>query len=150
MASRRHTAYHGAMDLRKPFTQAAIAYLVYGLLYEGFALQKIVSHGLPPGLSKVYAAFFLTVGLLITLLFPYLLFKGHRWFARLLSVFVGLRALAIAAILLGLPLPSAERGFFFLKHMSSSVVYGISLAVTLVALWFLAKAGWIQKSPESS
>lgn len=132
------------------FKRAAAAYLVYGLLYEGFAIHRILSHGLPPGLSKLFAAFFLTLGLSIALLFPYLLYKGYRWFARLLAVFVGLRALALIAILLGLPLPSSERGFFFLKHMSSPAVYGASLAVTLATLWFVALAGWKQKSSESS
>jgi hypothetical protein len=125
------------------FRQAALAYLIYGIVYEGFTIYSIFTRGLPPGVPTSMAVTFLLIGALIMALFPYLIFREYGLFTKIVSILVGLRAIALIIIIADLPLPSFyEREFFFLKRMSSTEVYIFALGVTLLTLYFVARAGW--------
>lgn len=124
------------------FRHAAIAYLIYGWLYEGFAVYSVWAHGLAPGLIPKFAAPFLVLGAVMAIGFPLLLLRGYRWFARILSILVGLRTVALGGILLGIDLHNHGGEPFFIKQMSSPTVYGLSLLVTLATLWFVSVAAW--------
>ena len=125
------------------FAHAAIAYLTYGFLYEGFALFRVWQGGVPPDVSSSRMAIYLTAGALIMVLFPYLIYRGYRWFSRLVAVLVGFRVIALVAVLSGFQL-SYFYGWepFFRNQMSSDLVYATALLVTLATFFFLVRAGW--------
>lgn len=128
---------------QKRFAQAAIAYLIYGLLYEGFAALRIWEGRLPLGVPTSMTASYLIIGGLIMLLVPYFVYRGYRRFTQLVAFLVGLRAIALIGILGGFHLPFFyEREPFFLKKMSTDAVYVAALLITLVTLFFLGRAGW--------
>lgn len=123
------------------YRDAALAYLAYGLLYEGYAVYSLYLRESPVAMPQ--QELFLGVGLVFTLLFPYLLYRGVRWFARVLAVLVGLRALALVAVLAGAEMGVLFRGeLALLRQMSSVGVYWGALAVTLGTLYLLVRAGW--------
>lgn len=123
------------------YRDAALAYLAYGLLYEGYAIYALYLREIPMAMPQ--QELFLGLGLLFTLLFPYLVYRGTRWFTRLLVVLVGLRTLALVAALAGAEVGVLFRGeLALLRQMSSPGVYWGALAVTLGTLYLLARAGW--------
>lgn len=130
-------------EQQKRFTQAAVSYFIYGLLYEGFAALRIWQGGLPPGVPASMTVSYLTIGALIMVLVPCFVYLGYRRFTQLVALLVGLRAIALIGILGGFRLPFLyEREPFFLKKMSSDAVYASALMVTFVTLFFLVRAGW--------
>ncbi|MFQ5683694.1 MAG: hypothetical protein ACE5HC_10540 [Candidatus Binatia bacterium] len=130
-------------EKQKRFTHAAIAYLLYGILYEGFAVLRIWERGLPPGVSVSRSASYLIIGALIMVLFPYFVYRGYRRFTQLVAILVSLRVVILAGILGGFRLPFFfGREPFFLKKMSSDAVYGVALVVAMATLFFLVRAGW--------
>lgn len=137
------------MNDRVVYHRAAAAYLAYGVLYEAFAAYSMWVHGFPPGMTAKHVAAFLTVGGVITFAFPWLLWRGIRWFARMLSILVLLRVVALVGILTGVDMPSYGREFFFLKRMSSPTVYVLSLIVSMTTLWFVSVAAW-KRPPRGS
>lgn len=131
------------MAQQKRFTHAALAYLSYGIAYEGFAALRIWEGGLPSGVPISTTASYLIIGAVIMLVFPYFIYRGYRWFTRLIAFLVGLRAIALIGILAGFRLPFFyDREPFFLKQMSPDWVYAAALAITLVTLFLLVRAGW--------
>lgn len=125
------------------FAQAAVVYLIYGILYEGFALLRVWESGLPPGVSISTTATYLIIGALIMVLFPYFIYRRYRRFTQLVAFLVGLRAVALIGILGGFRLPFYyDREPFFLRQMSPDAVYAVALIITLVTLFFLIRAGW--------
>ncbi len=139
----------GPAAQQRKFKQAAIAYLIYGVLYEGFAVLRIWQNGLPPVVSYTTMVSYLVIGALIMVLFPYLVYRGYRRFTQLVSLLVGLRAIALLGVLGGFRLPFLyDREPFFLKQMSPDAVYAAALLVTLVTMVCLIRAGWqIERSP---
>lgn len=122
------------------YRDAALAYLLYGLLYEGYALYSLYVRESP---VMPQQELFLLLGLVFTLLFPYLVSRGTRWFTRVLAVLVGLRALALVALLAGVEVEIFFRGeLALLRQMSSPGIYWGALVVTLGTLYLLARAGW--------
>lgn len=120
---------------------AALAYLAYGLIYEGYAIYSLYIREDPVTMPQ--QKLFLGVGLLFTLLFPYLIYRGICWFIRVLALLVGLRALALVALLAGAKLEVLLNGeMALLRQMSSPGVYWVALVVTLGTLYLLARAGW--------
>lgn len=131
------------MTQQTKFTQAAVVYLIYGILYEGFAVLRVWESGLPPGVSISTTATYLIIGALIMLLFPYLINRGYRRFTQLVAFLVGLRAIALIGVLGGFRLPFFyDREPFFLRQMSPDWVYVAALVITLVTLFLLVRAGW--------
>lgn len=139
MSSRIAARATGAKRLR--FKHAALAYLVYGIVYEGWAVYALYARGLPVrGLE--YA--FLGVGLALLMAFPWLLYQGHVWFARLLSALVAMRILAVVSVLSGVGAPNLARRALggITRQESPELLYVVALAVSLVTLFFIVRAAW--------
>lgn len=135
------------MLIASRYRDAALAYLAYALLYEGYAIYSLYVREDPVTMPQ--QELFLGVGLLFTLLFPYLIYRGIRWFIRVLALLVGLRALALVALLAGVKLEVFLSGeLALLRQMSSSGVYWVALVVTLGTLYLLARAEWDLKPLE--
>ncbi len=131
------------------FTHAAVAYLIYGILYEGFAALRFWEGGLPPGVTSFRMSSYLIIGAIIMFVFPYLVYRGYRWFTRLIALLVGLRVIALVGILGEFRLPFFyDREPFFLKKMSPDAVYAAALVIALGTLFFLIRAGWNLERPE--
>lgn len=114
------------------FRQAAIAYLVYGVVYWLGGLALAVGGLGPRGTERGGLAWFL-VGALLVVTIPALLVRDHAWFdrfvlsrrdfARLLTVLILVRAVEVARIaraprvdrvpVLGLDLPFATAAWVF-------------------------------------
>lgn len=112
-----------AVQARK-YQQAAVVYFGYGVLY----LARVVSMGMRSGwnlhgYSPVLAWILLPVGLLITLAFPYFIWRGVRWFTMALAIVVFVRAVYLFI--------QANVDFFFGPFV-----------VTAVTAWMLARAAW--------
>lgn len=129
------------MDTRaRKYHQAAVAYLVYGLVYLAGALY-VAEVGLSartagPGSGLVW---FLIGGLFVAV-FPVLIWKGYTWFTRLLAVLVLVRVLGLVRILFEnsggrVPLPGGA---------DLPMSYGILtfLILTSAVGFMLARAGW--------
>ncbi len=125
------------------FTHAAVAYLIYGIIYEGFAALRIWQGSSPPGLSSSRTALYLIIGAIVMVVLPYLIYRGYRRFTQLVALLVGLRVIALVAILGGYRLFFFyDREPFFLKKMSPDAVYAVALLIALGTLFFLVRAGW--------
>ncbi len=125
------------------FTHAAVAYLIYGIVYEGFAALRIWQGSSPPGLSSSRMAVYLIIGAIVMVVLPWLIYRGYRRFTQIIALLVGLRAIALVAILGGVRLFFFyDREPFFLKKMSSDTVYAAALLIALGTLFFLVRAGW--------
>lgn len=125
------------------FTHAAVAYLIYGIVYEGFAVLRIWQGSSPPGLSLSRVALYLITGAIIMVVLPWLIYRGYRRFTQIIALLVGLRAIALVAILSGVRLFFFyDREPFFLKKMSPDAVYAAALLIALGTLVFLIRAGW--------
>ncbi|MFB3817131.1 MAG: hypothetical protein ACE147_05650, partial [Candidatus Methylomirabilales bacterium] len=73
------------------FRHAALAYATYGAVYLAGALYLAVTGG-SPRTAQAGAWLWFAVGGAILVLFPYLLWRGFTWFARLLVVLMAYRA----------------------------------------------------------
>ncbi len=125
------------------FTHAAVAYLIYGIVYEGVAVLRIWQGSLPPGLSSSRMAVYLIIGALIMVALPYFIYRGYRRFTQIIALLVGLRVIALVGILGGYRLFFFyDREPFFLKKMSPDAVYAVALLIALGTLVFLIRAGW--------
>ncbi len=125
------------------FTHAAVAYLIYGIIYEGVAALRIWQGSLPPGLSSSRMAVYLIIGALIMVALPYFIYRGYRRFTQIIALLVGLRVIALVGILGGYHLFFFyDREPFFLKKMSPDAVYAVALLIALGTLVFLIRAGW--------
>lgn len=114
------------------FRQAAFVYLHVGLLYEAAVWSMWTTDLLPGGRGPVWA--WLLVGAaIVALVFWGLWFKQSAWFAR---VVWALHALRLPALLEGAYLRDAS------AEGLPAGFYGTALAVVLVNLAFLARAGW--------
>jgi hypothetical protein len=120
----------GSARSRK-FRQAAFAYLHVGLLYECgvFVLWR---EGLMP-VTRGPAPLWLAFGALITGAVVFGLWRWQNvWFARIIWVLHALR------------LPAVLRGAFFADAAAvlPASLYLVALAIILINLWLLARAGW--------
>lgn len=106
------------------YRQAAILYFAYGVLY----LARVVTlgvrsgwemHGYPP----VAAWILIPVGALITVVFPYFIWRQVRWLTAVLALVVFVRAVYTFV--------QPNVGFFLGPFM-----------VTAVTAWMLARAAW--------
>lgn len=114
------------------FRQAAFVYLHVGLLYEAAVFAMWRAGMLPGGRGPVWV--WLLVGAaIVAFVFWGLWFRRSVWFARVVWALHALRlpALLEGAFLRSTPGEGLPAGF-----------YGTALAVVLVNLAFLARAGW--------
>jgi hypothetical protein len=134
----------GAREIR--FRQAAIAYLVYGILYLGGAVylvgQGMGVRGMAGGRPGVV---WFVLGTLFVVVFPWLIAKGpegrgYLWFTRILTLLVAYRAFEVARVALSpkaaaVPLPGGG-------EVSMATGAGLFLLVTLGTMVMLARAAW--------
>jgi ABC-type Na+ efflux pump permease subunit len=123
--------------LTGPYQRAAVAYLVYGLVYLlGAVLQ------LTPDRQRDFFGFvpwwvFYLAGVLVICTLPVFIWRQHKWFTRVLCFFPAIKALSLCVKqgrLLGAGEPSDIYNWFF-------------AVVALVAAGLLFRAGWgTQKS----
>ena len=128
-----------AQDPRK-YHQAAVTYLVYGLIYWGGGFYLIET-----GISQQSGAAWFVIGGLFIVLFPPLIWYGGRskilkWFTRLLAVFLVVRLIGLLRVILnddGVMVPLPWGG-------EIALVYGAAafMLVAAVACWMLARAGF--------
>jgi len=149
------------------FKHAAVAYLIYGILYEGYALYSIFIKGSLENLTS-FQYFFIGLGFILVILLPYLtyleskpnsiqgedrpltaiiphvLYLRNGLFTKILSILVALRAATLVGLIADIPSLAkiSSRELSFLKKMSSDEVYASALVVTLITFFFLARAGW--------
>ena len=115
----------------RKFRQAAFVYLHVGILYEAAVYAVWRAGALPPGRGPIWAWLLLGAGI-VALVFWGLWSWRNRWFAR---VIWGLHALRLPWAVEGLVLSGETLAF-------PRPAYGVALAVILVNLAFLARAGW--------
>lgn len=106
------------------YHQAAVLYFAYGVLY----LAKVVTLGASSGwnmhgYSRLTAWILIPVGALITVIFPYFIWRRVRWFTAALAVLVFARSVYLFV--------RPEVGFFMGPFL-----------VAAVTAWMLARAAW--------
>jgi hypothetical protein len=137
------------------FRAAARSYLGYALLYEVGGVYLVAQGiGVPAGVGPrgraLYALFWAVVGLVPLLGVPYLLRRPRLWFerwvltrrdfARILALFMAYRAFKVAHVgFRGQTAVVAAPWGGALTYRVGALVF---LAVTLVALAFVARAAW--------
>jgi hypothetical protein len=131
------------MDLTaRRYAQAAIGYLVYGVIYLAGAiyLGRI-------GRGPDATVWWYVIGAAIAFGFPCLIWKRFKWMTRILSVLVlvrvvGLVRIAVRADTAPVPLPWGGQ-----IAMSHGAIIFMLIALTTCIL--LARAGW-QRSPAAA
>ena len=132
-----------ARDLSaRKYTQAAIGYLVYGVIYLAGAIYLgRIGRG-PDGTVWWYV-----IGAAMAFGFPYLIWKRFKWMTRILAVLVlvrvgGLIRIAVRADTAPVPLPWGGE-----VPTSHGAIVFMLIAVTTCIL--LARAGW-QRVPAAA
>ena len=124
----------------KKYRQAAVTYLIYGLIYWGGGLYLIEM-----GISQQSGTAWFIIGALFILIFPPLIWNGARskilkWFTRLLAVFLVVRLIGLLRVIFN------DEGAMAPLPLGGEVplVYGAVafMLVAAVACWMLARAGW--------
>lgn len=128
------------MELRaRKYQQAAVAYLVYGVIYLAGAIYLGRMGRGPEG-----SVWWYLVGAAIALGLPYLIWNQYTWVTRILSLLVLLRAVALARIAMrggteAVPLPWGGD----MATWQGAILFMLVAAITGV---LLARAGW-ERSP---
>ncbi len=118
-------------DRERKYKQAALAYLIVGMLYES-AVWAAWRRGLLPS-TRGPALLWLLLGAAIVALVVWSLWRFQKpWIARGIFILHGLR---LPALIGGAFFPAAE------ARLPTSF-YGAALAIVIVNLWMLARAGW--------
>jgi len=121
------------------YRQAAIAYLIYGLIYLGGAIY-MAQVGVADRGMKGGAGWFLLGGLFI-IAFPWLIFKGFKWFTRALVLLLLVRIGGLVKVITGpqawkaVPMPGGW-------EMPMAVGAALFLLVAAVTCYMLARAAW--------
>lgn len=124
----------------KKFHQAALTYLVYGLLYWGGGFYLIAQN-----LSQQSGVLWFIIGGLFILVFPPLIWhgasrKGLMWFTRILAVFVFIRVLGLGRVILNDPgnlVPTPWGSELPMRY--GAITFVVIAAITC---GMLARAGW--------
>ena len=128
------------MKSTERYRQAAITYLIYGILYLGGATYIAAIGMTRRGFDGPAGYAFFAVGLLFVILFPILIWRGNIWLTRILSILIGYRVFESFRIVLGdsdkmVPLPWGG-------EISMQAGTGVFLTVALVTMGMLIRAGW--------
>ncbi len=127
-------------DRAQKYRQAAIAYLIYGLLYLGGAIYA-ASTGMSERASLTGGSIgWFILGSLVVALFPYLIWSGYKWFTRILAVLLMLRITGLIFTLTtqGRPVIAMPGG----AQLPGAIGTLSFLFVTLVTFGMLVRAGW--------
>lgn len=124
------------MDLRaRKYNQAAIGYLVYGVIYLAGAIYLgRIGRG-PDGTLWWYV-----IGAAMAFGFPYLIWKRFKWMTRILTVLVLVRVVGLVRIAVRTgtePVPLPWGGEIATSH--GAIVFMLVAVATCV---LLARAGW--------
>jgi len=128
------------MDLRsRKYNQAAVGYLVYGVIYLTGAiyLGQI-------GKGPEATVWWYVIGAAIAIGFPCLIWKRFTWVTRILAVLVLVRVIGLARIAVRTdtePVPLPWGGEIATSH--GAIVFMLIATATCI---LLARAGW-QRSP---
>ena len=124
----------------KKYQQAAITYFVYGIIYLAGAIY-IANAGLTtktagPSGGLVY----FVMGGLFVLVIPVLIWKGFKWFTRILALFIVYRIYELIRIIINdsgkmVPLPGGSE----ISLQTGGIIFAIVAAVTC---FMLVRAGW--------
>ncbi|MBI2466209.1 MAG: hypothetical protein HYV62_00015 [Candidatus Rokubacteria bacterium] len=132
------------------FRQAAIAYVVYGILYMAGAIY-LVSQGIGVrGMTgRAAGIVWFVLGTLFIVVFPWFIAKGaqrrgYLWFTRILTLLVAFRAFGVGQIALkptipSVPLPGGG-------EISMATGAWVFFLITLGTMVMLARAAW-SRSP---
>jgi hypothetical protein len=131
------------MDLQaRKYNEAAIGYLVYGLIYLAGAIHLgRIGRG-PDGTVLWYL-----IGAAMAVGFPYLIWKRFKWITRVLAVLVLVRVIGLLRVAAraesdSVPLPWG--GEIATSH--GAIVFMLIAVLTCI---LLARAGW-QRSPAAA
>ena len=117
------------------YTQAAIGYLVYGLIYLGGAIYLgRIGRG-PDGTVWWYV-----IGAAMAIGFPYLIWKRFKWVTRILAVLVLVRVIGLVRIAARggtEPVPLPWGG-----EIASSQGALLFMLIAMTTCILLARAGW--------
>ena len=131
------------MDLSaRKYNQAAIGYLIYGVIYLTGAIY-LGRMGKGPGGT----VWWYVIGAAMAIGFPCLIWKRFKWVTRILAVLVLVRVIGLVRIAVRAdtePVPLPWRGEIATSH--GAIVFML-IAVTTCML--LARAGW-QRGPAST
>ncbi len=123
---------------QEKYRQAALAYLAYGVLYMAGALYLVAAGASPRAMGRG-AWIWYAAGALILVLFPWLLWRGHKWFARLLVLFMAFRAYGVLRVALTggemIPLPGGG-------GVPTATGAWVFFLVTVAAAAIVARAAW--------
>jgi hypothetical protein len=124
------------MDLlERPYHQAAIGYLVYGVIYLAGAIY-LGRIGRGPGAT----AWWYLIGAAMAFGFPYLIWKRFTWVTRILAALVLVRVIGLVRIALRgdtEPVPLPWGGEIATSH--GAIVFMVVAVVTCI---LLARAAW--------
>ena len=125
----------------RKYNEAAVGYLVYGLIYLAGAIY-LGRIGKGPDASIVWYL----VGAAIAFGFPYLIWKRFKWVTRVLAVLVAVRVIGLVRIAAraesdAIPLPWGG-------EIATSLGAIVFMLIAVVTCILLARAGW-QRSPLS-
>jgi hypothetical protein len=126
----------------RKYTEAAIGYLVYGLIYLAGAIYLGRIGKGPDGTVLWYL-----VGAAMAFGFPYLIWKRFKWMTRVLAVLVLVRVIGlvrIAARAESDPVPLPWGGEIATSHGAM-----IFMLIAVLTSMLLARAGW-QRSPAAA
>lgn len=131
------------MDLQaRKYKQAAIAYLVYGLVYlAGAVYLGWIGKG-PDG-----SAWWYLIGAAMAFGFPYLIWKRFTWVTRILAALVLIRVIGLVRIAVRTgtePVPLPWGG-----EIGTSQAALAFMLVALLTCILLARAGW-QRRPAAA
>ncbi len=117
------------------YHQAAIAYLIYGLIYLGGAVYIAGA-----GLSRRSGLIYFIIGGLFVAIFPVLIWRGYVWFTRFLAIFMFYRLYELGKIVLRdsdkmVPLPWGG-------EVSMQAGAAVFWMVAAAACFMLARAGF--------
>jgi hypothetical protein len=115
-----------------PYRRAAVAYVVYGLVYLVGAILQLT-----PDRQRDFFGFvpwwaFYVAGAAVILTLPVLVWRRYKWFTRILSIFPAIKALSLfikQGRLMGAGEPTVPYNWFF-------------AVVALAAGALLFRAGW--------
>ena len=128
------------------FKHAALAYLIYGIIYLAGAVylarMGIGARGMTGSRAGIIWFF---LGALFIVVFPWLISKGaqgrgYLWFTRILTLLVAFRAFGVGQVMIGptvpaVPLPGGG-------ELSMSAGAALFFIITLATAAILARAAW--------
>jgi hypothetical protein len=134
------------MDAQRRFQIAAAAYLIYGILYlAGAAFLISRGIGVRGDASVGFHFAWFAFGLLLIVLFPWLISKGSRhrgclWFTRVLAALAFYRAYEVAGVARAPRIDSV----FLAGDIQVPMAFGawVFFFVTLTTAMLLAWASW--------